>query len=943
MDRNSSGSGPVLRPYQVEADEAIVSGLADGGRGQLHAACGSGKTLISIMAASKLVPGSGLMVVLAPSLSLVAQTVTAWRSLSRIDSVLAVCSDDTVVDDAGHLEDIDAQVSTSPEEIAKWLGVRSGRRLIVGTYLSAHRLAEAMVAMGSAADFLVLDEAHHLAGRLDYATRRVLEEAFLPARRRLFMTATPRIDEVRGQSTLGSVSMSDTTVFGPVLYEYPWARAIREGYLDDYRVVVIGVTRAQLVQVLNDERLLVDGPGAPDLRVLAAQTVIAQAARQHGLRRIIAFSSRLDAAAEFTRTLPSTLNRLPADSRPEGVVHAERVSGDMDHRRREEVLGHLRTPPGGPEGWTVLTNVRCLSEGVDVPAVDAIAFTHPKTSQVDIVQAVGRAVRRSGDEQGIATVIVPIVVPDSVEEVGDLEPGDFRVLWQVLRALRAHDESLGIELDTQASHEDTSNPRLPNRITVELPPGTSDDILAGIKALTVKQTTSMWWTGFGHARAYAGTHGDLSMSSTYVTEDGFALGRWIINARQHWRKGWLRPERVAALDGLGMIWDTTELPWNRFLKELRDFKKEFGHVNVVQNYVSPSGYALGSKINSTRTHPHRPPAAVRLALDELGMIWDSRALAWQQLFTACMDHVREHGHLEVKREYKTKDGYTLGVRLARYRKKWQEGIINPAELASLRELGWKPEQDGRAGRWAEFLQACDRYVARHGSLKEIRKDYVDEQGYALGDSIMYYRNLNNGRRKKNGRVAVLPPERKRALEERGMSWESVWVAKPGRAVTAAEAGRLAALPPEELGPEVIRLIEKENVTQSSIADALELPYASLYAQITSYRKSGKWPRARPRPNLTKPFRRVTAAEAESLAALPPEEVGPEIVRLVKENVTQSSIADALGIARSTFSAQVRAYRESGKRPSLLRRPNRIPAQGHTTVTHAERGSPARRR
>lgn len=842
MEYQKAEDGLVLRPYQGEAVEAIARGLAGGGRGQLHAACGSGKTLMSIVAAGRLVPSSGLLVVLTPSLSLVAQTVTAWRLRGKIDAVLAVCSDDTVIDGAGHLEDIDAHVTTSDGEIATWLGAQRGRRLIVGTYASAHRLAKAMTATGATADLLVLDEAHHLAGRIEDATRRVLADSFLPAQRRLFMTATPRIDEVRGQSILGTVSMSDTEVFGPVLYEYSWARAIREGFLDDYRVVIIGVTRAQLVQVLSDERLLVDGPGAPDLRVLAGQTVIAQAAMQYGLRRVIVFSNRLDAAAEFTRTLPRTLDRLPAGIRPEGAVHSERVSGDMGHQRREKALASLRTPPGGPDGWTVLSNVRCLSEGVDVPAVDAVAFTHPKTSQVDIVQAVGRAVRQSGGEQSIATIIVPIVVPDSVEEIGDLEPGDFRVLWQVLRAMRAHDETLGIELDTRAMHAPSSDPQLPSRITVELPPGTSDDVLAGIKALTIKQTTSAWWTGFGHARTYAETHGDLDVPSSYVTADGFALGRWVINARQHRRKGWLRPVRIAALDGLGMVWDTTQQSWSRFLEEMRAYRQEFGHVNVPQKYVSPSGYALGAKVNVTRTRSAQAPAAVRAALDDLGMVWDTRALVWQRLFTACVDYVIEYGHLNVKKGYKTQDGYALGARLARYRKKWQEGIIDPSELASLRELGWKPEED--TSPWGTFLQACDRYVALHGSLAEIRRDYVDKEGYALGSAIMYYRSLKKGTRKSNGRMATLSPERERALEERGMAWESVWAATPARDVTPVEAEKIAALPLSELGSEIIRLVEEEKVTQSSIAKALGMHRSQLNHKIQSYRKSGKWPRPR---------------------------------------------------------------------------------------------------
>ncbi|MFD5348594.1 Helicase associated domain protein [Streptomyces anulatus] len=864
MDRDTGRVEPVLRPYQREEIEAITGGLADGGRGQLHAACGSGKTLVSVLSAAELVPGSGLLIVLAPSLSLVAQTVSAWRTLSRVDAVLAVCSDDTVVDGPVHLEDIDAQVSTDPAEIGAWLDTQGGRRLVVGTYVSAHRLAQALTDRALEADLLVLDEAHHLAGRTDFATRRVLDEEFLPARRRLFMTATPRIDEVRAETTLGAVSMSDTTVFGPVLYEYPWARAIREGYLDDYRVVVIGVTRAQLVQVLNDERLLIDGPGAPDLRVLAAQTVIAQAARQYGLRRIITFTNRLDAAADFTRTMPGTLGRLPAGTRPDGVLHTERVSGDMDHRQREKALESLRTPPGGPGGWTVLTNVRCLSEGVDVPAVDAVAFTHPKTSQVDIVQAVGRAVRRSGSEQSIATVIVPIVIPDSVEEVGDLDPGEYRVLWQVLRALRAHDETLGIELDSHASQRHRDNPQLPSRITVELPPGTSDDVLAGVKALTVKQVTSAWWEGFGYARDHFETHGDLSVPSGHVTESGFRLGQWVANARQHGRKGWLRPERVAALDGIGMVWNTTVVPWNRFLQELRIYRTEFGHLRVPQAYVSPTGYALGSKINTTRTQPTRAPAAVRAALDELGMIWDTRDLAWQEFFTACQEYAQEHGDLNgVTAEWKTESGYTLGIRLKRYRSKWRQGTIDPAELAALEDLGWRPELGGKAGSWVKFLAAADRYVAQHGSLRTVRKDYVDEEGYPLGRNVMYYRNLKNGTKTKNGKRTALPPDRVRALDERGMSWNSVWTTKPDRDITPDEASVIATLPPSELGTEVMRLVDDQKVTQSSIAAVLGMHRSQLNTKIQGYRKSGRWPMRAARENGLLPSQATRRSGADS--------------------------------------------------------------------------------
>lgn len=817
-----------LRPYQQEAVAAITTGLSGGGRGQLYAACGTGKTLISALAAARLVPGGGLVVVFTPSLALVAQTLQEWKAFCPADAVLAVCSDETVTDAGVHVGDLSEQTTTSVEEICHWLRRTQGRRLVVATYLSAHRLAEALRITGTAVDLAVHDEAHHLAGRDDLATRRILDAAFLPARRRLFMTATPRIDDVRAD-TGSNLTMSDETVFGPVLYNYPWATAISDGYLDDYRVVIMGVTRRQMFDLLRDEtHLHVESPGAPDLRTLAAQTVLAQAARQYGLRRVIAFCHRLDAAREFVRSLPSTLARIDPHKRPKGTVHAERITGSHTHTQREKILNTLREPPGG---WTVLANVRCLSEGVDVPAVDSVLFTHPKRSQVDIVQAVGRALRRSGTGQNTATVIVPIVVPDSDEEIGDLEPGEFRTLWQVLWALRAHDETLGIELDTQRSHVPTSNPQLPSRITIQLPSGTTDNLLAQLTALTVRQTTSAWWTGYGHARAYHAEHGHLAMHSGHVTADGFRLGRWICNARQHRRKGWLRPDRIEALDKLGMLWDTPDLPWHRFLDELRAFRHQFGHVLVPQSYTTPDGYRLGNKINSTRSRKHRVPEFVRHTLDELGMVWDTRNLRWQELYTACHQYAAEHGHLNVPVSYTAPDGYPLGVRLKRVRRAAADGTLDPAERVSLEELGMTlTSSDERS--WNDFLAACDRYITTHGSLATVEKTYTDDTGYRLGARISYYRNLNNGTK-----TGSIPSQRRRELDNRGM----VWRIAPVRDLHPDELVSLRNLTGPELGAAIVRLIDTEGVTQSSIAAGLGLHRSYLNTKIKKFRETGEWP------------------------------------------------------------------------------------------------------
>lgn len=820
-----------LRDYQQEAVTAITHGLTDGGRGQLHAACGSGKTLMSIHAALRLLPGQSLTVVLVPSLALTAQTITEWRTHAGPDAVLAVCSDDTVTDAPAHLEDIPAQTTTDPEVIAGWMSTHTGRRLIVGTYLSAGRIAEALNTVAPGVDLIIYDEAHHLAGRPDLTTRRVLEETFLPARRRLFMTATPRTDDQRAEST-GALTMDDTDVFGPVLYRYPFSRAINEGHLDDYRIVVMGITETKIWQMLREEDIeYVDRPGAPDLKVLAAHALLAKAAHTWGLRRVLAFCPRVADAEEFATTMTSTVKRLPPGERPEGGLYVGRVTGEMRQTQRDQVLDCLRHPP---QQWSVVANVHCLGEGVDVPAVDGVIFTSPKSSQVDIVQAAGRALRRDPTGSGTATIIVPIVIPDSDEEIGDLEPGEFRTLWQVVRALRAHDDALGIELDTQRAHMATSNPDLPGKITVDLPEGASGRVLEQVKALTVKQVTSVWWEGYGHARDYRSEHGHLDIPARHVTPDGFNLGAWIVNSRNARRKGWMRPDRVEALDKIGMIWDTRESSWGRLLQEVREFQERSGHVRVPQSYVSPSGYTLGSKINQVRTNQHTVPAHVKQALDDLGMVWNTLHLRWMEILDAAMTYQQEHGNLQVPNDHRMVNGFRLGSALKSRRARFREGTLDPAENAALEELDPNWAKPRKSQAWQEMLTACDRYVTKHGSLASVTKDYVDESGYRLGANISYYRNLHNGTK---GERYTLDPERKAALEERGM----VWRLAPSRDITPSEGEALKRSRGADLGGEIVRLVDEEKVTQSSIAEALGVHRSFLNTKLKRFRSEGVWP------------------------------------------------------------------------------------------------------
>jgi predicted helicase len=356
--------GARLRPYQAEAVEAITAGLRDGGRGQVRMACGTGKTLVAARAAAEVAGRGGVIVVLVPSIALAAQMIQAWPAGCPVDQVLAVCSDYTVGGGGVRASDLAVPVSTDPEVIAKWLADTARRVLVVGTYDSAHRLAAALRRAGQVAELTVCDEAHRLAGAAGKATAVILAPDVMPERRRLYLTATPRIGTgISAGGELLVASMDDAAVFGPVLNTYPFRRGIAEGWLKDYRIVIAALADSQVRELLDGNPGLVGEGGVP-VRMAAAQAALAMTAAQFGLRRCLAFMPRIAQARQFATTLPATVGLLPAGRRPDGPVTARFVHGEMSSAQREMVLDRLRHPPEG--GWSVVANARCLGEGVDV-------------------------------------------------------------------------------------------------------------------------------------------------------------------------------------------------------------------------------------------------------------------------------------------------------------------------------------------------------------------------------------------------------------------------------------------------------------------------------------------------------------------------------------------------------------------------------------------------
>ncbi|MFF7543334.1 Helicase associated domain protein [Streptomyces canus] len=703
-----------MRPYQEEVHDAIVTGLTNGNRGQLHAACGSGKTFMALRAVEELVPGDGMIVVLAPSLALVAQILREWQDASMVEfRAMAVCSDEKVSDVPVRTEDFEVPVSTDPDVITSWLS-GGGRRVIFGTYMSAARVGEGLRQAGLEVDVLVCDEGHHLFGKRDATRRRIVTDAtFLPHRRRLVMTATP---DVTGGQAEDALTWRNEELFGPVLFRYPFARGIAEGYLKDYRLVVLGISDAEARALLADTASdYVDGEIA--LRTVVAQAALAHSRNTYGTERAITFHPRVQQAADFARTLPATIARLPAAKQPAGRVHATHISGAMDTAEREVIMARLAQPPAG--GWTVVSNAQCLTEGVDVPAVDTIVFTHPSRSAAKVAQAVGRAMRRSRHTASIATIIVPVIVPDDTAEVDDeLDAGDFDVLFEVVRALRAHDETFGAELDRERANwpsrtargQEAEEAGLPERVTFHLPEGTSDRILHQLRLLTVRNTTSSWWEGYADAVAFQNEHGHLNVPEKYLGASGRRLDAWVATLRRHRRKGWVPQDRIDAMDRIGMEWEPMDARRQQLLSDARSYHRENGNLDVPDGHVTAEGRLLGSQFKALRAayregRLHQPLID---ALDELGMRWDPQTAKKQELLDACDRYRRRFGNLDVPVKYIDDEGYRLGPALSYVRSVAQGTIKDRAGLPRTLDADHRAELERRGVVLALRVTALDQ-------------------------------------------------------------------------------------------------------------------------------------------------------------------------------------------------------------------------------------------
>lgn len=483
------------RPHQRAAIDGVGRALADHDRCSVFMACGTGKTLMALRAAEELVGDGGTVLFLAPSISLVSQSMREWANQvrGRINPYV-ICSDATAssMDDEsyGTLLDVPFPATTNPHTVAsRFKPSPDALNVVFSTYQSIDRVHEAQELGLPGFDLCFCDEAHRTTGVIDGETsfRKIHDAGYVRAEKRVYMTATPRIfgEAAKKKAKEGAVevaSMDDEATYGPVAYRLSFGKAVSDGLLTDYKIVVMKVSESMVSSTMQRlsarDDLTLEMPDVAkflgcwkalfDRRhgsggIAGALGPAGEAERSEDgrtLRHAIAFAASIKASQalsrEFQTVVDTYLATIADEADDEGeradvqqLVEANRrvevavhhVDGTMPSDRRKDELEWLAAEEG-PDTCHILSNARCLAEGVDVPALDAVIYLSSRKSKVDIIQSVGRVMRRAEGKR-FGYIVIPVFVPSGTDEALALSSSkDYKVVWDVVRALRSHDERL---------------------------------------------------------------------------------------------------------------------------------------------------------------------------------------------------------------------------------------------------------------------------------------------------------------------------------------------------------------------------------------------------------------------------------------------------------------------------------------------------------------------
>jgi predicted helicase len=763
---------------QKEALKSALSYFKKHNRGQLILPCGTGKTLASMWIAEKI--GGSHILVMVPSLALMSQTLREWAANTVLKPFryLCLCSDTTV--DLGndspieHLYEMDIPVTTDVKVVSDFLSSKQpATSILFSTYQSSKVLSKAVLKTGTILDVGIFDEAHRTTGTKVGVWNLALNDKNVPIKKRIFMTATPRIyaphivKKAKEEDIL-ICSMDDSDIYGKTFYEMTFGEAIERNHISDYKIVVICVTDTEVEEIIqHGGRVITDDEHEWDAKAFAKRVALVKGINAYGLKKVFTFHSRVKGAKAFTDTdtlyginqvfrmletkhtekdnnflIPSQkhssevslrgaeatkqshnlLKNTEIATHPLGARNDKsessdnikffHVNGTMPSGMRNSLMKEFKESDIG-----IMSNARCLTEGVDVPVVDTVAFIDPKRSLIDIVQATGRAMRKAEwKERGY--IFIPVIVEENTDPEEIIKSSDFNAVWQVLQAMVDQDQRIedivsnlrimqgkgeeGTEewKDAMAEYaEKIEFYNLPIKID-------KTRFINTLYTKTLEVIGKKWDFWYGLTLRYKEqNNGNPNVPFKYITPDGFKLRAWQSTQRELFKDGKLNQKKIQKLENIGFQWylyrysgmDKFEEGYQETLR----YKEQFGDANAPANYKTPEGYWLGKwQVDRRRSFRKKKLSAERIRrLEEIGFRWNilldrhDGMDPFKKGYQETLKYKEQFGDANAPTKYKTPEGYQLG--------RWQDtqrsiykgleigGKLDAEKIKRLEEIGFK--------------------------------------------------------------------------------------------------------------------------------------------------------------------------------------------------------------------------------------------------------------
>ncbi|WP_148591401.1 DEAD/DEAH box helicase [Streptomyces sp. WAC01526] len=824
---------------QREAIDAVVRALElparslvpeRGIRTQVIMATGSGKTRVAVRSAEEL--HAGRVLVLVPSLDLLAQTETAWREGGRRGPMIGVSS--------LRGEEVSFPNTTDVDELVEWTR-NLDKVTVYATYasLGLGTLERAHAGGLAAWDLIVVDEAHRVSGRIGKPWAVIHDNQKIPSLRRLYMTATPRLWQLGDEDEAGApgelvASMEDDPdgPFGSRAFTLTLSEAIDRGICAPYQVVCVDVTDTalQAAQLLGAEGRSAEVRGA---RLAALQTALVKASAEEGFRRTLVFHHQIREAEAFAAGLPDVAAQLHA-SDPElypRTIWADWLCGDHKPLHRRRLLGEFAAGIA-TDGTVVekcfLCSVKVLGEGVDTKHCDSVYWADVRGSMPDLVQAVGRALRMQPGEGKVASLVVPVLLGPGETADNMLTSRAFGGLAKLLEALRAHDarivESLAEQQapsrykpvsknesgkSTGGSGEGSGGVSGPAKALLKFAtPRDPAALAAFINLRVLNPEHEHWRRGVEAAVIYAREHGDLRVPFTYRVPQGeeaegvgwpaslanFPLGQWTADARRFYARGDMDEDRIEQLEKLGMVWSHFDVAWEEGLSAARGWATEHGHLLAPLD-ATFQGAAVGIWLKNARAAarkaaenerrraeglPVQSSAGAlsderREQLEEIDASWcPSWPVTWQRCFHLVRMHLDAGEALPTTAGEVLRQGEDLGRWVTSVRLGWDQ-LTTVQQWLCEQVLGIEPASEDEKPK-PRRTQA-DKWAMNY----EAAKQFYQREGHLqvprkhierIAGKEQEERQLRLGAwiGNQRSRAATLSPERMEQLSAIGMRW-----------------------------------------------------------------------------------------------------------------------------------------------------------------------------